>query len=185
MRINWILADAYTPDPTVDLEKLKSIGSFWGGWRTWRACQTDNVICDDLSKGSELILREFHKTCNLYLPEKQYVALDRPKGVKLYQGKFEQEVDHADEIITMHLAASQSDILLLLGFDWQPQPKSSDVLTNHRQHVYRNLVKQLIKSNVEVQWVLVDHPRDLWQDLEGLENLSLDTLDNVFTTLST
>lgn len=184
MRINWLLADDFLPDPTVDLEQLKSIGSFWGGWRTWRACQTDNVICNDFAKAGELIRRDFHKTCNLYIPEKQYLALDRPVGVKLYQGRFEQEVDRADEIVTMHLAASQSDILLLLGFDWQPKEKSTDVLTNHRAQVTRNLIKQIIKDSPAVQWVLIDHPVNLIKELEGLENLTLDSLNNVFTTLS-
>lgn len=183
MKINWILSDHFVPDPTLDLESLKNIGSFWGGWRTWRSCQTDNVICNDFSKGSELVRRDFHKTCNLYIPESQYLALDRPVGVKLYQGKFEQEIDHADEIVTMHLAASQSDIILLLGFDWQPKDKSPDPLVNHRVHVYRNLTKQIIKDSPGVQWVLLDHPVELWKELEGLENLTLDTLENVFKTL--
>ena len=44
MNINWVLADQVVLDPTVDIDAMKAIGSFWGSWRTWRAYGTDNVI---------------------------------------------------------------------------------------------------------------------------------------------
>lgn len=184
MRINWVFADACSLDPTVDLERLKSIGSTWGSWRTWRSCQTDNVICNDKSKATDLIRREFQKTCNFYVPESIYVDLNRPTHVRLFQGEFKEDIAGQDELIAMHLTASQSDIVLLLGFDWQPKDRDPDPLTNHLKRVYRFLVKQAIKDNPAVQWVLLDHPTDLMTELDGLDNLVIDSLANVFETLS-
>jgi hypothetical protein len=181
MKINWVLADQSLLDPTLDLERLKEIGSFWSGWQSWRSCQTDNVICSNHAKASELIQRDFHKLCNLYIPQSTFVTLDRPTGVRLFEGKFEQDVDHPDEIITMHLAASQSDIVLLLGFDWQPKLTNSDKLLEHRAQVYRQLVKHAIKENTTVQWVLIDHPENIMTELDNLDNFTQDTLNSVLS----
>lgn len=183
MRINWVLADAFSLDPTADLEQLKNIGSTWGSWRTWRSCQTDNVICNDKSKATDLIMRDFQKTCNLYVPESIYQELNRPSNVRLFQGEFKEDIAGQDEIIAMHLAASQSDIVLLAGFDWRPKDRDPDPLANHLKRVYRLLVKQVIRDNPSVQWVILDHAADIMPELDGLENLVGDSLANVFDTL--
>lgn len=185
MRVNWVIANDALVDPTVDLSALKDIGSFWGSWRTWRSYQTDNVICNDLSKCSEFIQRDFQKHCNFYVPNSLFVNLGRPPNVRLYEGAFNQEVDNKEEIISLHLVASTSDIVLLLGFNWLKQPKNIDKLEEHRAHNYKHLIKHAIQDNPNVQWVLVDHPSGkLFPELDNLANLTQDTLSNVLSMLS-
>ena len=111
MQVNWVFADGHQLDPAIDIEKLKSIGPTWGSWRTWRSCGTDNVICHDRSKAEELLTRSFQTSCNFYIPKKYYQELNRPAGVKLYEGDFTQELDHIEDIIALHLIASTSDIV--------------------------------------------------------------------------
>jgi hypothetical protein len=183
LNISWVLADGVDLDPTQELEPLKQAGPFWGSWRTWRAYQTDNVICHDPAKVDELLNRAFQAACNFYISYATFQALDCPLGVKVYQGDFVHEVGHQEEIIAMHLAASVSDIVLLLGFDLQEQEKNPDKLTEHRAHVYRTMVKHVVEDNPEVQWVLVDHPGDIMKMLVNLPNLNKDTMDTALSLL--
>ena len=173
MNISWVLADTVVLDPTQELEPLKQAGPFWGSWRTWRAYQTDNVICHDPAKVDELLKRAFQVACNFYISNATYQALDCPLGVKVYQGDFVHEVGHQEEIIAMHLAASVSDIVLLLGFDW----------SQLRQQHYAGLVLQVIRDNAETQWVLIDHPGVVHPAMTNLPNLTQDTLSGVLTLL--
>lgn len=183
MNIAWVVSEGYVLGPLVDIEKLKSIGSFWGSWRTWRSNSTDNVICFDDSQARDLINRSFHKKCNFYIPKSAYQFLNRPAGVKMFDGEFQHEVDQKDDIISMHLASGNSDIVLLLGFDFSEQPTLADKLAEHRAHNYRQLTKQVILSNPEIQWVLIDHPAPMRKDLNDVQNLTSDSLNNVLELL--
>lgn len=178
MKINWVLADDVFIAPTTDLGRLKDIGSFWGSWSTWRSCATDNVICNDTTRAHDLLQRNFHHRCNFYIPNSAYQFLQRPENVRLYEGEFLHDVERQDEIVAMHLAASQSDIILLLGFGWQKKPKLTDKLLQHRAHHYTNLVKQAIVNNPQKQWVLIDHPGELTPELAKISNLTQDTVQN-------
>jgi len=113
MNISWVLADLATADPTVDIAEFKKLGAFWGSWRTWRAFQTDNVVCHEQRKADELLQRNFQTNCNFYISNSVYTSLDRPNGVCLYEGSFVHDVDHQEEIVAMHLAATTNDIVLL------------------------------------------------------------------------
>lgn len=179
MNINWALANSATIDPTVNISRLKELGSLWGSWRTWRAYQTDNVICHDLARAKELIDRQFQKTCNFYIPNSFFATLDRPSGVKLYEGNFVHDVDDHEDIVCMHLAASTSDIVLLLGYDFAEQPKLEDRLAEHRAHNYRNLTRQAVINHPNIQWVVIDHQQEFRKDLIDLPNLGRDTLKNI------
>jgi len=184
MNVNWVLADDAVLDPDINLEKIKNIGSLWGSWRTWRAYQVDNVICNDFRKSQELVKRQFNQQCNFYISNENFKQLDNPEKVIIYEGQFVHDVDRQDEIVALHLAASQSDIVLLLGFDWHPRPKSKDKLQEHRDANYRGLIKHVVQDNPDIQWVLVDHGPDLMPDLANLENLTIDTLPNVIELLN-
>jgi hypothetical protein len=184
MNISWVLADSTVLDPTLDIVTLKDIGPIWGSWKTWRGCSTDNVICHDQGRAVELIKREFQNSCNFYIHNDAYQFLNSPSNVKLYQGQFPDQIDNPDEIIAMHLAASQNDILLLIGFDWTKKPKLTNRLQEHCAHVYRTLVEHTIRNNPDVQWVLVDHNPNLWSDLEKIENLTQDTFSNIVKMLA-
>jgi hypothetical protein len=179
MNISWVLSDQITLDPTVDVKQLKNIGSLWGGWRTWRACQTDNVICNDMQKANELIQRDFHRCCNLHISNIIYQNLGRPEHVILFEGEFKHDVDHQDEIIAMHLAAANSDIVLMLGFDLSKKNPHADKLVEHTLRNYRGLVRQAILNNDQAQWVVVDHIQELHTEYAKLPNITCDTLNNI------
>jgi len=184
MNIGWVLADATVLDPTQDLVQLKNIGSFWGSWRTWRACSTDNVICHDMKQADALLTRQFQKQCNFYIPNNNYAALNRPDGVKLYEGKFVHDIDRQEEIVAMHLAAGYNNIVLLVGFDISDQVKNPDKLAENRIQHYRNLFKQVIINNPNTQWVLVDHPGKIGKTFALLDNLTKDSMSNVIHMLA-
>ena len=184
MNIGWVLADAVVLDPTQDLAQLKNIGSFWGSWRTWRACATDNVICHDMKQADTLLTRQFQTQCNFYIPNDIYIALNRPNGVKLYEGKFVHDIDRQEEIVAMHLAAGHNNIVLLLGFELQDKPKNPDKLIEHKIQHYQNLVKQVIISSPNTQWVLVDHPGEIGKIYKELDNLTKDSMTSVISMLA-
>ena len=184
MNINWVVANGFIPDPTVDLDQLKSCGAFWGGWQTWRASGTDNVICHDMSKASDLIQRAFHAVCNFYIPNNIFSGLVRHVGVKLYEGVFVHDLDNQEDIVALHLTAGVSDIVLLLGYDLSEPVKLPDRLQEHRALNYRNLFRQAILDNPDVQWVVVDHDKEFRKDLQDLPNLTRDTLANVIGMLA-
>ena len=183
MNINWVLANSYIPDPTVNLDQLKTCGAFWGGWQTWRASGTDNVICHDTVKAQELTQRAFHAVCNFYISNSTYMTLDRPQGVCLYEGEFVHDLDNHEEIVALHLTAGISDVVLMLGFDITEVELPADRLERHRTLNYRNLVRHAIKDNPNTQWVLIDHPGTIVKDFGELDNLTQDTLSNVLALL--
>lgn len=186
MNIQWVLADNLVLNPDADIMRMKRSGAFWGSWKTWRSYNTDNVICHDLSKAQELIKRAFQATCNFYIPNSSYNALNRPQGVRLYEGDFMgHDVDNQDELVAMNLAASICDVILLLGFDWSEKESLTDKLQEVKARNYRGLVNQAIKSTPHVQWILVDHPKELRSELAELPNIGKDTLDNVLKILNT
>jgi hypothetical protein len=185
MNIQWVLSDDLILDPTIDINRMKKAGAFWGSWKTWRAYNTDNVICHDTKKAQELIKRAFHSACHFYISNLTYTTLGRPLGVRLYEGDFMgHEVDNQDELVAVNLAGSVAEVVLLVGFDLSAKPKDADKLREHRAQNYRGLILQAIKSNPNVQWILVDHPGDIMPELSSLPNLGKDTFDNVFQLLN-
>jgi hypothetical protein len=183
MRINWVVADATIIPPDIDVAALKDIASIWGSWRTWRGCGTDNVICNDAGKARELLKRKMNEMCNMYIPDSIYVELDSPNAVRMYGGQFTFEIDNQDELIAIQLVSTQSDIVLLLGFDWADKPISTDRMAAHRATNYRRFVMDTIQNSPGIQWVLVDHQGDVMPELANFENLSQDTLENVMLLL--
>ena len=89
------------------------------------------------------------------------------------------EVEKQEEIVAMHLASTQFDIVLLLGFDFSNLAKNTDRLASHRAFNYQNLCLQTIIDNPTVQWVCVDHHNKLDKKFLDLDNLTLDSLDQV------
>lgn len=179
MNISWALADTVELDPTQDVDRFKRIGPFWGSWRTWRACQTDNVICHELSKATELVKRDFQKQCNFYIPNAVYTNMERPSGVKLYAGEFVHDVIRQEEIVGLHLAATTSNIVLLLGWDLTELTATPDRLISNQMQHHRNMVRQSFITYDQIQWVIVDHPGDLDPNIANLDNVVTDNLQNV------
>ena len=179
MNISWVIADSAELDPTQNIDALKRLGPIWGSWRTWRAYQTDNVVCHNQSKAEELVRRKFHERCNFYIPDSVNALLGRPHGVRLYAGDFVHDVIRQEEIVALHLAATTSDIVLLLGWDLAKLKPNSDRLESNQAQHHRNLFHQAVKDYGQTQWVVVDHLEPLAPSLQVLENLVVDTMDNV------
>ena len=178
-KFSWVLADSVELDPTVELDKFKQIGPLWGSWRTWRACQTDNVICHDQTKAVDLIKRNFQTQCNFYIPDSVYVSLERPDGVRVYAGEFVHDVIRQEEIVALHLAASTNDIVLLYGWDLtELVPDEDKLLANQKLH-HRNMIRQAIINYNQVTWVIVDHDAPLDPNIAKLENVVTDSLNTV------
>jgi hypothetical protein len=179
MNISWVIADSAELDPTQNIDALKKLGPIWGSWRTWRAYQTDNVICHNQNKAEELVKRKFHERCNFYIPDSVNVLLGRPAGVRLYAGDFVHDVIRQEELVALHLAATTSDIVLLLGWDLAKLKPNSDRLESNQAQHHRNLFHQAVKDYGQTQWVVVDHLEPLAPSLQVLENLVLDTMATV------
>ena len=181
MRVSWIIADNFS-DPNVEPDVLKNIGGIWGSWRTWRAWNTDNVVCSDTTKAIDLVKRAFQAVCNLYVPNKAYVDLGRPKGINLFEGEFPAEFDRPEEIIAMHLIAEQNDLVLLLGYDLS-EPTIEDAYEKHKQKNYLAAFRSAVNMYPDTQWVVLDHPGNLDASFDKLENITCDTYDNVLQLL--
>lgn len=183
MRVNWVFADTYQLDPTISIEHIKAVGPTWGSWRTWRSCGTDNVICHSVDKSKDLIERAFQAVCNFYVPKSFYQILNRPKGLKLYDGDFGHDVDHAEDIVAMHMASAVSDIILLVGFDLTKPKPTDDKFEKHKIQNYHGMIYSLINSNHDLQWVLVDHVDEMDKSYQSLPNLTCDTMANALKLL--
>lgn len=173
MNINWVLADRIDLDPIIDIGQLKAIGSFWGGWKTWRGCQTDNVICHNGAQAQQLVANNFQAYCNLYVPNSLHMILDLPPNVHAYEGTLSHDIEHPDELVAMHLVATVSDIVLLLGFDW------TNINSDQREIDYRGLVAATMANNPDTQWVLLDQTGPVRTELTKMPNFTQDTLPNV------
>lgn len=181
MRISWVITETANLNPAIDITELKNIGPFWGSWKTWRSWATDNVICHDVSQARELVGRNFQARCNLHLPSAAYQELDRPANVQLYQGEFHQLIDHPDDIVSMHLASGNSDIVIMFGFDLADKNLDHDKLAKHKWVSYQRYAQQIITDSKAVQWVLLDHNTEISKELKKVPNLQFDTLDNVLS----
>lgn len=185
MNVSWVAASGHVFDPTVEIEKIKSVGPIWGSQYTWRSCETDNVVCHDLQSAEILISREFHRRCNFYTYKDNYQSLGRPQGIHLYANtvNFDLEIDRIDDIISMHLAAASSDVVLLLGFDFTTADDSANRFDLHKSTNWRRMARGCMVQNAETQWVAVDHSADFDEIYTELSNLTCDKMTNVLKLL--
>lgn len=184
MQVTWVARSGYTwPDSTTP-DQAKSIGPIWSSWHAWRACHSDNVVCDDIGQARALLQRAFQAVCNFYLPRRFYQQLERPSGVRWYDGEYQQQTECIEEIIAMHLASSQSDLVLLLGFDFATRETTGDAMADHRMRNQMGLMRQVIASASDTQWVALDHDAAFDPAFTALDNLSQDRLNIVFEQLS-
>jgi len=182
MQVSCILANGF--DRTdIDPKILKDIGSLWGSRSTWRQWSTDNVVCYDTRTAKDLIKRAFQAVCNFYVPKKSFAELERPAGVKLFDGEFPSEFDNVEEIISMHLVSENSDLVLLFGFDLT-EPTTTDKLEKHKRMNYLSAFGAAVNMHTDTQWVLLDHEGDIPKNFLEFENLTVDTYENVITLLT-
>ena len=183
MKTCWVLSEN-TPTGSVEPTALTNVAPTWSNVATWREFQSDNVVCYELKDASNLIRRAFHAITNLYVPRANYTDLGRPVGVRLYEGEFKDNaVAHKEDIIMMNLVSPENDIVLMYGFDLSPVPSMDDKLEERQQKAYRHNIKTIIDSNPNVQYVLVNYEHELADNIKGLDNLTVDTLDAVLELL--
>jgi len=179
MNISWIVTPQFQTDADI-----KAIGPVWGSDITWRLFNTDNVVCFDYRRASDLIARRFHEQCNFYIPEKFFSDLNRPPAVHLVGGGFSDEVDQKEEVVAAHLVSELSDIVLLGGFDLSPDFNNLDEYEKHRAKNFLNSIQRVIDSSGNTQWVALDHVKPIDERFNNLKNFTQDTTDNVVSMLS-
>ena len=181
MEVAWVLSEDYA-DPLVKADTIRDIGATWGSWKTWRSWSTDNVLCANDNKAQELIKRAFHSVCNFYIPKKSYVFLNRPTGVKVFDGDFPDDFAKQEDVIAMHLC-SASELVLCMGFNIE-EVTVDDVKAKFFAKSYLAAIRGVIKNNPNTQFVFIDHPGEIDESFANLENISCDTYENVLQLLT-
>jgi hypothetical protein len=184
MRVNWVVTADYDPGLGTDLKPLHDIGPFWGSWQSWRACGTDNVICYEMSRCQELLKRRFQDQCNFYMPRKHFQSLGRPSGVSLYEGDYQEYVLGIEDIVSLHLAAPSSDLILMLGWDLSLPPPMEDRFEAHRLRNRLGLIRRVMVDYPDVQWVIIDAVKTPDKSYTDLPNVTCDNMNNVLSLLS-
>ena len=64
---------------------MRDLGVVWGPWKSWRLCQTDNVIVNEFEDAQTLLTRKFNDVCNFWTNEDNFAKLGRPDKVNLYR----------------------------------------------------------------------------------------------------
>jgi hypothetical protein len=185
MNINTVFAAGFQPPHSQMLQDLRTLTPTWGSWRTWRDCDTQNVICHDLAQARVLHQRALQAVCNFYIPERFWLKMDRPSYMRFYQGDFDQAVDDIEDVIAMHLVAPKSDLVLLLGFNLGPKPDPVDALQAHRVKNRQGLIRGCLAAYPHTQWVLIDHDMELDRAFASLPNLTTDSIASAITLLGT
>lgn len=183
VRINWVIANKAQLERGQNAEALKTIGPVWGGHATWRTFRTDNVVCHDIVTIKKLMGRALHAVCNFHAPKKYFAELGRPTNMQFYEGDFQHEVSDPEDIISMHLASVNSDIVLMYGFDMAIPSEITNRLEQHKVVNYHGLMRSVISGTPNVQWVLVSPRIKPDPVYSALPNFSCDRMENVLKLL--
>jgi hypothetical protein len=174
MNICWVLAEHAVIPIALTAITLKSVAPIWSSWRNVRSFDVDNAVCYDIEQASKLIANDYHTVCNLYVSE-TVVQQHQNLPLKAFGGSFDFDIVSQDDIVGLHLASAQGQVVLLLGFDLGPKgSKPSD---------YLELIYQTINSYPQTQYVIIDQPGSVDKKLLTLANLTCDNLENVLTLL--
>jgi hypothetical protein len=120
--------------------------------------------------------------CNFYIPQQSYTLLNRPAGVKVFEGDFPDDFAKQEDVISMHLC-SQSELVLCMGFDLQ-EVIEEDVKVKFLKKSYLAAIRGVVKNNPNTQFVFIDQPGELDKSFANLENISCDTYENVLQLLT-
>lgn len=168
INIAWAIAKDYQLPPRYDTRLLHAIGPIWSSWRNWRTYGSDNCICLETADIDYCVTQEYHKYCNLYIPDSYQLTEQLP--IKRFTGLGQINLPNSIDIVTLHLAAAWQDIILLLGFDLSVNS------------MLENYVMSAVSQYSKCQWVCIDSPIDYQPD-KTFENFTCDSLDNVLKSL--
>lgn len=177
MKISVIIANRAILDPVINPENLQNLGTTWASWHQWHQCHPKNILCHSIEQAKRLVSKNFHSACNFWTHDRSFVD-ERPINVSAYGGDFVHEIPDPEEIIALWLTSSSSDIIVLVGFDWESL-HTTDSVQLHQRAVRDDLIKQVIGKNEKIQWVIADASvPDLLKDFK---NVTSDTLENMLT----
>lgn len=176
MKISVVIANRTVIDPTINPENLKAIGETWGSWHQWHQSHPQNVLCHSVEQATKFVENNFHTACKLWTHERAFGG-KRP-DVYTYGGDFVHEIPDPEEIVALHLATSLSDIVVLVGFDWETL-HTTDSVQLHQRMVRDDLIQKIVEQRPSVQWVITS---DVPESLNKLPNVMSDTLQNILTT---
>lgn len=162
---------------------MRDLGVVWGPWKSWRLCQTDNVIVNEFEDAQTLLTRKFNDVCNFWTNEDNFAKLGRPDKVNLYRQLINPDLILKDDILALALAASRYKIVLVVGYDLSTLASSASQLDKHNKKKWIAEIKKIIKTNSNTQFVFVDLPKSAMQDFSNLENFTNDTYDNILKLL--
>ena len=182
MKVCWILSEDI-PSDLIDPKVIKDTGTSWGSWKIARKYTPDNCICSRNTEASPLVQHGFQNTCNLYIPQDSFKVVGSPANVRLFNGKFQNNISNSDDIIALNLAVPDSDIVLLAGFNFSPVLNTDDKAKQESKLEYYFNIRGIIKTNSQTQFVLVDYKHELASWTNELENLTQDTIGNVMSLL--
>ena len=185
MRVSWVLAASVVNrrDWGRYPELMKSIAPMWGSWKTWVDFSTDNVVCHDLDKSRDLVNRAFHAVCNFYVYKQHFEQLGSPARINVYDGTYHVMIPDVEDIVSMHLAAARSDMVLLLGFDFAKTVASNSAEQDQNLRDRKGLLRGVV-ANTNTQWVAIDHDAVPDTSFSNLSNFTRDTMDNVLRLLT-
>lgn len=174
MNIAWVLAEHAVLPSSLTGNGLNSAAPVWSSWRHVRGYQVDNAVCYNMSVAQRLIDQGWHQLCNLYVPDN--VKHKNPTSqVSAFAGSFDLNIPSQDDIVCAHLAAAQSNVVLLLGFDL-------DRSTTEKQ-TYVDLIYAVMESYPTVQWVMIDPIGKPESRFFELPNFTCDSIQNVLNLL--
>ena len=174
MNLNWVLAEHAVLASSVTGNSLNNTAPVWSSWRHVRGYQVDNAVCYNPSVAQQLIDQEWHKLCNLYVPD-AVIQKNPTSPVRAFAGSFDVNIPSQDDIVCIHLAAAQSNVVLLLGFDL-------DSSTSEKQ-TYIDLIYAVMDSYPTVQWVMIDPIGKPEPRFFELTNFTCDSIQNVLNLL--
>jgi hypothetical protein len=172
MNVSWVLAEHAILPANVSASTLNSVAPVWSSWRNIRSYQVDNAVCYHTGTANQLIDCDWHQLCNLYVSS-EIQQQTKKSPIYAFGGSFDFDIPSHDDIVCLHLAASQNQVVLMLGFD----------LTQNQ--TYADLIYTTVSSYPDTQWVLVDNSNEPSAQLKELTNLTCDSMNNVLNLLGT
>lgn len=174
MNIAWVLAEHAVLLSSVTGNSLNTAAPIWSSWRHVRGYQVDNAVCYNALMAQRLIDQGWHQLCNLYVPD-AVIQKNPASRVSAFGGSFDLNIPSQDDIVCAHLAAAQSNVVLLLGFDL-------DRSTPENQ-TYVDLIYAVMDSYPKVQWVMIDPEGKPEPRFFELTNFTCDSIQNVLNLL--
>lgn len=183
MRFNWVLSHNFYTCNDQDWQRIQNCAPTWSALDDQRPLSVQNCVASDASVCLTAIKSEYYRTANLYVPYDFWSAHGRPSVVQVFQTTHYPKIQHLDDIVALHLAAANSDIVLLLGFDFELRVGPVDTRTAKHLQEYHGLLRSCLVNNPLTQFVAVDHGPDFDTAYKNIANLTCDTLQAVLTLL--